>query len=199
MARKREEEALVQALIDIYADPRMRDPHFAGHHPIARGTHGYGKYAPITLKGEKLRRYGLKGIPLPQLREFGNAPYLKWLESGTKEMRSKEAALLNKFLRGSKDTYLKEKPGPARRVTRKSLLWDWLPDDYKMRSTGFHPPDEILGEIERQAYSKPRPDMPTSKKRYEDLQKAIKKLGKVRGIAPLMIVGLLASLFMGED
>ena len=39
----------------------------------------------------------------------------------------------------------------------------------------------------------------TARKWKADLLKQIRKTGKARGVLPLMVVGLLASLFMGEN
>jgi hypothetical protein len=110
-------------------------------------------------------------------------------------------------------------PGAERRVVRKGVI-----DDYSEIFRGrqeYMPPGRVTKDPEIRAWMESLgfdPDAghkgiePNKLRKFsgstgrvqnldtrKELKKAFKKLAKARGIAPLMVVGLLASLFMGED
>ena len=138
---------------------------------------------------------------------------------GTRASNVKRGKGLSSLISELRNMKRNKTPGAERRVVRKGVI-----DDYSEIFRGrqeYKPPGRVTKDPEIRAMMESLgfdPDAghkgiePNKLRKFsgstgrvqnldtrKELKKAFKKLAKARGIAPLMLVGLLASFFTGED
>jgi len=127
----------------------------------------------------------------PELRNV-DIPDMQ-LDFKNKEDRKVMGGML-RTLRGSD-------PGAERRVSRRNMMYDWskkgpdtnpiasrIPQTLRQTNPDLHKAmSSLAGKV----------GDPEGRKRHKQLRAAIKRLGKARGIAPLLLLSLIAPLLMG--